>query len=34
MEWIGEVETAKSVGEVQTSASTTGKTILPDFEIL
>ena len=34
MEWIGEVETAKSMGGVQTSASITGKTMLPDFEVL
>ena len=34
MEWIGEVEIAKSLGEVQTSASIIGKTVLPDLEIL
>ena len=34
MEWIGEVEIAKSLGEVQTSASIIGKTMLPDLEIL
>ena len=34
MEWIGEVEIAKSLGEVKTSASITGKTMLPEFEIL
>ena len=33
MEWIGEVEIAKSLGEVQTSTSVTGKTVR-DFEIL
>ena len=33
MEWIGEVEIAKSLCFVQTSASITGKTV-PDFEIL
>ena len=32
-EWIGDVEISKSLGEVQTSAFVTGKTV-PDFEIL
>ena len=34
MEWIGEVEIAKNLGEVQASASITGKTKLPDLEFL